>query len=122
MARAQELDTYFAEHKEVLGPLHGIPVSLKDQFHVKGVDTSMGYVGWIDTHEGSLDPKKRRNVESQIVAELLELGAIVYCKVCTHLYLHSCLTTLMTTMLTFTDERPSDAAGTLNAQPDVCSV
>lgn len=28
-----------------MGPLHGLPVSLKDQFHVKGVETTMGYVG-----------------------------------------------------------------------------
>lgn len=42
---AKRLDAYFAEHKSPIGPLHGLPVSLKDQFHVKGVETSMGYVG-----------------------------------------------------------------------------
>ena len=42
---AKNLDRYFAEHKKPIGPLHGLPVSLKDQFHIKGVDTSMGYVG-----------------------------------------------------------------------------
>lgn len=46
---AQELDQYFKDHGTVKGPLHGLPVSLKDQFHVKGYDTTMGYVGWIDT-------------------------------------------------------------------------
>lgn len=41
IADAEALDKYFAEHKKPIGPLHGLPVSLKDQFHVKGVETSM---------------------------------------------------------------------------------
>lgn len=39
---AKRLDKYYAQHKAPIGPLHGLPVSLKDQFHVKGVETSMG--------------------------------------------------------------------------------
>ncbi len=65
-----------------MGPLHGLPVSLKDQFHVKGNDTTMGYVGWIGTYEGDRDPSKVHHVQSQIVKELLSLGAVLYCKVC----------------------------------------
>ena len=42
---AEELDAYFEENGHPVGPLHGLPVSLKDQFHVKGVETTMGYVG-----------------------------------------------------------------------------
>ena len=38
---AKRLDAYFAEHKKPVGALHGLPVSLKDQFHVKGVETTM---------------------------------------------------------------------------------
>lgn len=45
LADAQKLDDYYAEHKKPLGPLHGLPVSLKDQFHVKDVETTMGYIG-----------------------------------------------------------------------------
>lgn len=66
----------------VVGPLHGLPVSLKDQFHVKGNATSMGYIGWLDTFEGNPDPMLVHNVDSQIVPELISLGAILYCKVC----------------------------------------
>ena len=65
----------------VKGPLHGLPVSLKDQFHVKGHDTSMGYVGWIGNFEGIDDPKKVHRVESQLVGELEGLGAVHFCKV-----------------------------------------
>ncbi|KAF8451454.1 amidase signature domain-containing protein [Kalaharituber pfeilii] len=79
-ARAKELDDFFSMHKKPLGPLHGLPISLKDQFHVNGTDTTMGYVGWIGTYEGSRDPNKVHKVESQIVKELLSLGAVLYCK------------------------------------------
>ena len=64
-----------------MGPLHGLPISLKDQFHVKDTDTTMGYVGWIGSYEGDRSPDKVKRVESQIVEELLSLGAILYCKV-----------------------------------------
>ncbi|KAF5675380.1 general amidase [Fusarium circinatum] len=77
--RARFLDNYFNKHGKTLGPLHGLPISLKDQFHVKGVDTTMGYVGWIYGNLG-VDPDKTHTVESQIVTELLSLGAVLYCK------------------------------------------
>ncbi|KAF5541802.1 general amidase [Fusarium mexicanum] len=79
LERAQFLDDYFTKHGKTLGPLHGLPISLKDQFHVKGVDTTMGYIGWIDGNLG-IDPDKSHTVESQIVTELLSLGAVLYCK------------------------------------------
>ncbi len=43
--RAKRLDDHFATHGKPLGPLHGIPMTLKDQFNVKGYDTTLGYVG-----------------------------------------------------------------------------
>ena len=81
MHTASELDRYYAEHGTVKGPLHGLPISLKDQFHVKGYGTTMGYVGWIGTYEGSSDPTKVNQINSQVVEELLSLGAVLYCKV-----------------------------------------
>lgn len=38
---AENLDAHFKKHGKPVGPLHGLPVSLKDQFHVKGVETHM---------------------------------------------------------------------------------
>ena len=78
---AKRLDQYYAKNGIVKGPLHGLPISLKDQFHVKGYDTTMGYVGWIGTYEGSRDPTKVHRMNSQIVEELLSLGAVLFCKV-----------------------------------------
>lgn len=42
LERAAELDAYFKEHGTVVGPLHGLPISLKDQFPIKGLETTMG--------------------------------------------------------------------------------
>ncbi|KAE8445125.1 hypothetical protein EG329_013727 [Mollisiaceae sp. DMI_Dod_QoI] len=80
IADAQRLDEYFAKHGKPIGPLHGLPVSLKDQFHVKGVETTMGYVGWIGTFEGLKGTGKEKVFESEMVTELRNLGAILYCK------------------------------------------
>jgi amidase len=81
LERARQLDKHFEEHRSPIGPLHGLPVSLKDQFHVKGVETTMGYVGWIGTFEGKKGTGLERNTNSQLVDELLSLGAVLYCKV-----------------------------------------
>jgi amidase len=80
IADAKKLDAYFAEHKAPIGPLHGVPVSLKDQFHVKGVETTMGYVGWIGTFQGEKGTGKEKVFESEMVRELRSAGAVLYCK------------------------------------------
>jgi len=80
IARAEELDKYYKDNGKTMGPLHGLPISLKDQFHVKGNDTTMGYIGWIDTYEGKKDEALVHRVNSQVVSELLSLGAVLYCK------------------------------------------
>ncbi|KAB5559941.1 amidase signature domain-containing protein [Coniochaeta sp. 2T2.1] len=80
VARAQELDDYQSKYGRTTGPLHGLPVSLKDQFHVKGVDTTMGYVGWIGGNCGVEDASQTHKIESEITREFLEVGAVLYCK------------------------------------------
>ncbi|KAF3482023.1 general amidase [Arthroderma uncinatum] len=80
LERARYLDSYLEKNGEPIGPLHGLPVSLKDQFHVKGYDTTMGYVGWIDSYEGEKSSDNVHNVDSQLVTDLLSLGAVLYCK------------------------------------------
>jgi amidase len=80
IADAKELDAEFEKSGKPRGVLHGLPVSLKDQFHIKGVETSMGYVGWIGTFEGKKDTGKEKNFESEMVRELRDLGAVLYVK------------------------------------------
>ncbi|KAH8797753.1 amidase signature domain-containing protein [Xylogone sp. PMI_703] len=71
LARAKELDDHLQKTGKVVGPLHGLPISLKDQFRIKGLETSMGYVGWI----GKYDTKN-----SVLVDLLLKAGAVFYVK------------------------------------------
>lgn len=79
--RTKALDNYFKENGTLVGPLHGLPVTMKDQFHIKSLATSMGFVGWINTFEGKTGTGKEKNVESEIVRELLSLGAVPIGKV-----------------------------------------
>ena len=44
IARAKQLDEYLIKHGKPWGPLHGLPVSIKDTFKVKCVDTTIGLV------------------------------------------------------------------------------
>ncbi|KAI1204111.1 amidase [Annulohypoxylon truncatum] len=76
ISHAQKLDEYYDNHQKVIGPLHGIPITLKDQFHVKGMETTMGYVGWIGTFEGEKGTGKEKMFESELVRELVRLGAV----------------------------------------------
>ncbi|KAI5358747.1 putative amidase [Septoria linicola] len=72
IARGQYLDTFLAEHGKPLGPLHGVPVSIKDSFRYKGSQSTLGFVSFLD---GPADTEN-----SPLVDLLLDLGAILYCK------------------------------------------
>ncbi|KAJ7180614.1 amidase [Mycena filopes] len=41
--QALELDAEFASTGKLRGPLHGVPLSVKEQYHIAGFDSSMGY-------------------------------------------------------------------------------
>ncbi|RDX55889.1 general amidase [Lentinus brumalis] len=47
LQRAKELDDHLQRTGEVAGPLHGLPISLKDQICIKGLEATMGYASWI---------------------------------------------------------------------------
>ncbi|KAI7369743.1 amidase family protein [Hortaea werneckii] len=72
LTRAKECDAYLANHKKPLGPLHGLPVSLKDSFNVKNVRSTIGFVSFLD-HDAATD-------DSALVKILLSLGAVPYVK------------------------------------------
>ena len=42
ISRARALDEHLERTGKVVGPLHGMPISIKDQFDIQGVDTSIG--------------------------------------------------------------------------------
>ena len=42
LARAAQLDAELKSTGKVVGPLHGLPISLKDQICIKGLETVMG--------------------------------------------------------------------------------
>ena len=44
LKRAKELDESFARTKTLVGPLHGVPLSVKEQCRIKGTETTCGYV------------------------------------------------------------------------------
>ncbi|KAF4635949.1 hypothetical protein G7Y89_g2150 [Cudoniella acicularis] len=71
LARAKELDEHLQKTGKPVGPLHGLPISLKDQFRIKGLETSMGYVSWIGKYEED---------NSFLVTLLLKAGAVFYVK------------------------------------------
>lgn len=68
---AARLDDYYATKKELIGPLHGVIVTLKDQFDVKGFDSTIGYVGRCF---------KPATEDAALVKTLRNLGAIVIAK------------------------------------------
>ncbi|KAI0639369.1 general amidase [Trametes polyzona] len=71
LRRAAELDAYLKEHGTVVGPLHGLPISLKDQFPIKGLETTMGYAAWIG---------KVAEDDAVLVKLLLRAGAVLYAR------------------------------------------
>ncbi len=68
LARAEQLDAAFARSGKPTGPLHGIPVAVKDQAETKGIETSFGSIalkGYVP------------ETDATIVSKLNEAGAII---------------------------------------------
>ncbi len=68
LAEAEQLDAAFAKNGKLTGPLHGIPIAVKDQAETAGIETSFGSIalkGYV--------PKK----DATIVAKLKEAGALI---------------------------------------------
>lgn len=71
LKQARDLDAYYAEHRKPIGPLHGVVMTVKDQFNVRGYDTTLGYVG------RTFQPADE---DAVIVALLKGMGAIFIAK------------------------------------------
>jgi amidase len=68
---AARLDEHLKSTGSLIGPFHGVPITLKDQFDVKGYDTTLGYVG------RAFRPATE---DGHIVEVLKKAGAIVLAK------------------------------------------
>lgn len=72
LEKAEELDKEFAKNGKLVGPLHGIPFSLKDQYHLQGKRSATGYSEWL---------KKEPESESASIAKIaFSLGGICIAK------------------------------------------
>ncbi|KAM0723626.1 hypothetical protein Q7P37_000614 [Cladosporium fusiforme] len=69
--KAKALDKFQQKNGRLVGPLHGVPISLKDQFNVKGWDSTLGYVGRAFAPAAS---------NALLVDVLRQLGAVVIAK------------------------------------------
>ena len=68
---AKARDAYLAKNGKPVGPLHGLPISLKDNINIKGLDSTVGFA----SHVG--DPAA---ADSALVDVLLAAGAVPYVK------------------------------------------
>ncbi|KAF9736094.1 amidase [Paraphaeosphaeria minitans] len=71
LRQANDLDRFYKENGRLVGPLHGVPMTLKDQFDVQGYDSTLGYVG------RAFKPAKQDCV---LVTLLRRMGAIIIAK------------------------------------------
>ncbi|KAA1468201.1 general amidase [Dentipellis sp. KUC8613] len=69
LERAAWLDEQLKTTGKVVGPLHGLPISLKDQITIKGLETTMGYASWIG---------KYAEKDATLTEILHECGAVLY--------------------------------------------
>ncbi|OCK82283.1 fatty-acid amide hydrolase [Lepidopterella palustris CBS 459.81] len=68
---AKALDDHLRIMGKTVGPLHGLPISLKDNFNIIGKDSTVGFTSWVD------DPA---TYNSTLVDLLREAGAVLYVK------------------------------------------
>ncbi|KZT62249.1 amidase [Calocera cornea HHB12733] len=70
IARAQELDEYYKREGKVIGPLHGLPISIKDHVPLKGRWASAGFLATVEVSKD----------DCLMTSILRELGAVFYVK------------------------------------------
>ncbi|KAG9001537.1 hypothetical protein FRB94_004688 [Tulasnella sp. JGI-2019a] len=86
LQEARALDQDFARTKTLKGPLHGVPISFKDLYRVKGYDYSVGFTRYCG---------KPSDVDGELVSQVRAAGGIPFVK-----------TNVPQTMLTFECANP----------------
>lgn len=73
LSTASAIDETFQRTGKPLGPLHGLPISLKDNYVVEGFDSTLGLVAWANK-------RATADQESVTVKILRSCGAVLFCK------------------------------------------
>lgn len=96
LERARALDSHLKSTGQPVGPLHGVPFSVKDQILVSGARSTVGYIEWArsDPAWPKLQPSNPHE-QAALVQAFIALGAIPLCK-----------TNVPQTMLTFHSANP----------------
>lgn len=71
LTRARELDKHFWRTGRTVGPLHGLPISLKDAMNLEAHATTLGFVALAHNVQRSSD---------ELLVRLEKAGAVFYCK------------------------------------------
>ncbi|KAJ4292734.1 hypothetical protein N0V90_009397 [Kalmusia sp. IMI 367209] len=71
ISTAKSLDEHLRKTGKLIGPLHGLPISLKDNFNIVGKDSTVGFASLVDQPAA---------YNSTLVEILERLGAVRYCK------------------------------------------
>ncbi|KAJ7121254.1 amidase [Mycena crocata] len=69
--RARDLDTEFGKTGRLTGPLHGVPISVKDQYNIEGYDTTIGFTACAN---------KPVDFTADFVQSMLDAGAVPFLK------------------------------------------
>jgi Asp-tRNA(Asn)/Glu-tRNA(Gln) amidotransferase A subunit family amidase len=75
-AEAAALDAHFAATGEAVGPLHGVPVTIKDHYQLKGAPVTMG-LAQLKASQLARGGARR---DSALVLALRKAGAVVFAK------------------------------------------
>jgi len=71
LVRAQWLDDYIGEHGRTVGPLHGLPISVKEHICMEGLECNTGFVSWVG----------RKALDDALVLKILwDAGAVFYAR------------------------------------------
>lgn len=71
LSRAKFLDEYLEQHGVHIGPLHGLPISVKEHIGMKGLGLNAGYIAWWD---------KSASEDARVLQILYRAGAVFYAR------------------------------------------
>lgn len=71
LSRAEELDAYIIKYNRPIGPLHGLPISVKEHVGMRGLDINLGYC----TFYGRIAEE-----DALILQILSNAGAVFHCR------------------------------------------